>query len=140
MKEKGFTLVELLVVISIITALSAIAIVVFTNINKNARDAKRQSDLKTIQSGLEQYHADQGVYPATLPAVGNSLTDGGSRIYLNKIPGDPIGSQPYLYRALPAGCTTACSSYCLYGKMENTSSLLSICADQSGYNYEVSAP
>ncbi|MBU1000240.1 prepilin-type N-terminal cleavage/methylation domain-containing protein, partial [Patescibacteria group bacterium] len=46
--SKGFTLVELLVVISIIAILSVIGIVVFTGVQKGARDAKRKADINAI--------------------------------------------------------------------------------------------
>ncbi len=51
--EKGFTLVELLVVITIIAIISTVAIVVYGNIQADARDAKRKSELETIATVLE---------------------------------------------------------------------------------------
>lgn len=50
----GFTLVELLVVIAIIAVLSITGIVLFTNVQKNARDTKRRGDLKAISRAFEQ--------------------------------------------------------------------------------------
>lgn len=61
--ESGFTLVELLVVICIVAILTVIGMGAYGNILKNSRDAKRQTDLRLIQSALEKYHADQGYYP-----------------------------------------------------------------------------
>ncbi|MBI2017851.1 type II secretion system protein [Candidatus Daviesbacteria bacterium] len=49
----GFTLVELLVVITIIAILSVIGMAVFTNVQKNARDARRRSDIDAIANALE---------------------------------------------------------------------------------------
>lgn len=69
---KGFTLVELLITISIIGILSAIGLVLYSTVLKQSRDSKRQSDLKSIQLALEQYSNDQGFYPyADWPRSGN---------------------------------------------------------------------
>ena len=70
--RKGFTLVELLVVISIIGILSAIAIPKFTDSTKTARGAKIQADLRTMESAFQIYYASAGSYPlaiATLTAA-----------------------------------------------------------------------
>lgn len=60
---KGFTLVELLVTISILGILSSIALVVYTGEQKYARMAKRAGDLKAIATALETYRAANGRYP-----------------------------------------------------------------------------
>ena len=67
--RKGFTLVELLVVISIIGILSAIAIPKFTDATKTARGAKIQADLRTIDSASQIYYASAGSYPGTVSAL-----------------------------------------------------------------------
>src|SRR3989344_4750312 len=63
MKNIGFTLVELLIVITIISTLSGIGFAVFGNATRNARDAKRKADLEQIRTALEMYKADNGRYP-----------------------------------------------------------------------------
>lgn len=67
--SKGFTLVELLVVISIIGLLSTLAIVSLGSAREKARDARRISDIKQIQTALELHYADQGLYPIEDPAI-----------------------------------------------------------------------
>lgn len=64
-KSWGFTLVEILVVVSLIGILITASIVLLNPAKQLAKsnDAKRKSDLRTIQSALEQYRADNGVYP-----------------------------------------------------------------------------
>ena len=61
--RKGFTLVELLVVVAIIGILAAIAVPKFASANNSARVAKIQADLRTIDSASAIYNANQGSYP-----------------------------------------------------------------------------
>ena len=61
--RKGFTLVELLVVISIIGILSAIAIPKFSSATDSARGAKIQADLRTMDSAMQIYYASASKYP-----------------------------------------------------------------------------
>lgn len=68
MRQKGFTLVELLVAIGIIGILSSIAVVSVSNVRAKARDAKRIGDVKQVQTALESYFNDRNAYPATAQA------------------------------------------------------------------------
>lgn len=63
--RKGFTLVELLVVVSIIALLSTVTISSLNSARARARDAQRELDIKTIQTALESYYISNGVYPQT---------------------------------------------------------------------------
>lgn len=110
-KRTGFTLIELLITITIIAILSAIALVSYSAFMKNSRDAKRQSDLKFIQTALEQYHADNFKYPGEL----NELTLG--KVYINQIPKDPTGAD---YSYTKEGCGPDDKAYCLRAFMENS--------------------
>lgn len=62
--KRGFTLLELLVVISIIGLLASITIVSIDSAKKRARDAQRLSDMAEIQKALELYKEASGEYPA----------------------------------------------------------------------------
>lgn len=62
--RSGFTLIELLVVISIIAILAAVVSVNALASNQQSRDAKRQSDLRTLQTAIELYKQKNGRYPA----------------------------------------------------------------------------
>src|SRR3990167_7007823 len=63
MNKKGFTLIELLVVVAIIGLLSTLAVVALSSARLKARDSKRLSDLKQIQTALELYYTDKSEYP-----------------------------------------------------------------------------
>lgn len=157
LKRSGFTLIELLVVVSIIAILSAIGLVTFSSVLKQGRDSKRQSDLRSIQSALEQYYADQFFYPLGVP-FGSTLNNlvgrprpslpPPLRIYLNSVPTESFtSSSPYCYEALPTSCnnlTLNCSRYYLYAKLENPPSGATsyTCRNRSGvtYNLRVTPP
>lgn len=70
-RKKGFTIVELLVVISIIGLLASIAAVLLTNARKQARDNRRIEDLKQIQTALELYFKDNKQYPLSRKGENN---------------------------------------------------------------------
>ncbi len=92
--QKGFTLVELLIVVAIIGVLSTLLTANFIGVRQRSRDAHRKSDLRQIQSGLELYRADEGSYPtsSSFPDCGASLTNtDGSSVYIQKIACDPSG-------------------------------------------------
>jgi len=80
-KFKGFTLIELLVVIAIIGILSSIVMVSLGSSKIKSRDAKRVSDIKTLQLALATYYSDNLQYPTTI----NSLVPA----YLPVLPRDP---------------------------------------------------
>jgi len=108
-KLRGFTLIELLVVIAIIGILATIITVSLTSARAKGRDAKRISDIRTLQLALEEYYNDNGFYPATQAAV---YTIGVlSPNYLGTLPLDPKDNQSqYSYSAYNATATSNCTS------------------------------
>jgi type IV pilus assembly protein PilA len=65
----GFSLVEILIVIAVISVLAAIAIAQFTGYRTHAFDAQMKTDLKNAAVAMESYYAEYKVYPATVAAI-----------------------------------------------------------------------
>lgn len=62
--QKGFTIVELLIVIVVIAILAALVLNTFAGVQEKARDSDRQNDVTTVQKHLETYYTDHGSYPS----------------------------------------------------------------------------
>ena len=115
--KSGFTLVELLVVISIIGILIGLSVFGLQGARESSRDAKRKADLEQIRSGLEIFKADCNKYyigsslPSPLvgiPAYGSSCL--ASNIYISQIPSDPIpGTYSYAYSSSDGTIYTLCA-------------------------------
>lgn len=108
-KQKGFTIVELLIVIVVIAILAAISIVAYNGIQERARDSQRVQDVKTIAKALEIYYLDNNTFPSSACTLGTgckinsswSTTSDGSWShlesqlvpkYLSSLPKDPLAS------------------------------------------------
>jgi type II secretion system protein G len=95
-KEKGFTLIELLVVVAIIGVLASIILTSLNDARAAARDARRVSDIRTIQNALELYYLDNNSYPITAWANSNRVSwDNLETIlspYVSELPVDPINT------------------------------------------------
>ena len=82
-RARGFTLIELIVVVAIIGILAAIAVPAMRTAPQRAREAALREDLFTLRSCVDQFHADRGRYPASL----DELVSLG---YIRSMPFDPI--------------------------------------------------
>lgn len=121
----AFTLVELLVVISVIGVLASIVLVSFTGSQKQARDTQRKSDIKQYQLALENFaNKNNGLYPrrnSTVSADTTLCTDLG----LTTCPSDPreVKDATFDYKYQSNGTlsdgTAAASNYVLWGPIEN---------------------
>ncbi|MEI6755678.1 MAG: prepilin-type N-terminal cleavage/methylation domain-containing protein [bacterium] len=78
-KNKGFTIVELLIVIVVIGILATLVITAYSGIQQKARNSKRQTDLSALQTHLEAFYNDNGYYP--------SLTDMNNQNFINNLKG-----------------------------------------------------
>lgn len=140
-KAKGFSLVELLIAISLIAILSGVLLSVINpmGIQKKARDAQRVSDLAKVKVALENYFADHRRYPiwndfydlhVLAPPFGD--LDSG---YINKLPTDPkplngacmnngAAWRAYGYKSLP---DLGGKKYLLVANMETASAGSTAC-------------
>jgi len=85
-RERGFTIIELLVVLSIIVILSTMGMAQYRNSVIRSREAVLKEDLFRMNDAIDQYYADRGQYPGTLDAL---VSEG----YMRKIPIDPLTNQ-----------------------------------------------
>ncbi|MEK7605961.1 MAG: type II secretion system protein GspG [Patescibacteria group bacterium] len=104
LRRGGFTLIELLIVISIIGILTALLTANFVGVRQRARDAQRKSDIRQIQSALELYRSDNGVYPVrqstyrlndTSACTTSQAFTYNNTTYAKKVPCDPLGTSGY---------------------------------------------
>lgn len=68
-ERKGFTLIEILIVVAIIAILASVVLVGLGPTQEAGRDARRISDLSEVQNGLELYYNKYGIYPGTAAGV-----------------------------------------------------------------------
>lgn len=123
MKKGGFTLIEILVVVAIISVLLGSVLVGLGPAQRQGRDTRRISDLRQTQNALELYYSKCGFYPGTancaattIPTTWADLTTAlvGSGLGVSQIPNDPNTSANYKY-----GSTNG-SSYALAADLEQS--------------------
>jgi len=88
MRVRGFTLIELIVVIAIIGLLTGMMAINLNQARERARDVRRKNDLKAIQKALELYKNDQ--YPQAYPSSGNVEADLVNGNYISEWFVDPL--------------------------------------------------
>src|SRR5262245_60278434 len=83
MGPRGFTLVELLVVLAIIATLLTLAAPRYFSSVDRSKEAVLRENLFQLRDAIDKYHADKGRYPATLEALAVDR-------YLRRVPLDPV--------------------------------------------------
>jgi general secretion pathway protein G len=137
-KLKGFTLIEMMVVVAIMAVLAGVSLFALENSRQAARDARRKADLEAVRSALELYRADCNAYPASLSLDGTTdlqgtvANCGAVNTYYVDLPKDSDTTRSYLYTRLTAqtyelctaletlttavatGCSGGCGGTCSY--------------------------
>lgn len=99
-KRKGFTLIELMVVLAIVGLLSAIVAPRYFKSVDRAREASLRTSLNVMRDAIDKYVADKGRYP-------DSLDDLAEKRYIREVPEDPVTGRrdSWLMMPPPAGST-----------------------------------
>ena len=131
-KNRGFTLIEVLVAATIIAVLTSIGIVSYQAANRRARDAKRKSDLEQVRAALEMYKSDHsGSYPAGSCVNISSL---GLSNYLSSDINPPKSGEAYYYKVVGYG-------YCVSAQFEGSTAGSSCSSgDLCGNNLGLKSP
>ncbi len=149
-KQRGFTLLEVLVSATIIAVLTTIGLVSFSSVNKRSRDVKRKSDLEQIRSALEMFRSDNTTYPGEYPqfaasknafANASGLSTELVSTYMPAIPSDPDTDNSYYYEAISTGGQY--TSYCVCAHLETipAGTTQSTCASiHASCNYGLKSP
>jgi len=119
---KGFTLLELVTVMAILTILAGIIFGNFSSALQKSRDSKRKQDLDNVAKAVEVYYSENNVYPTADPLLPAGMqwsqtfqdTHTVPKVFMQKLPQDPAASSGYNYVYQSDG-----AFYKLYSCLEN---------------------
>jgi general secretion pathway protein G len=93
--KRGFTLIEVLIVVTLVIVLAAVGMPTYQNSVKRSREAVLREDLFRMRDAIDQYYADKTKYPQSLQDL---VSDG----YLREIPKDPMTDSADTWVTVPA--------------------------------------
>jgi general secretion pathway protein G len=93
--QRGFTLIELIIVLTLIVILASLGLAQYKNAQIHAKEAVLKEDLFRMRDAIDQYYADKNQYPSTLDAL---VSEG----YMRKLPEDPFTKSTTTWQTVPA--------------------------------------
>jgi general secretion pathway protein G len=93
--DHGFTMIELLIVLSLIVILATMGMSQYRNSVVHSKEAVLKEDLFRMRDAIDQYYADKGQYPSSLDALV-------SEHYMRAIPNDPFTTNNTTWQTVPA--------------------------------------
>lgn len=121
--RRGFTLIEILLAVTIIILMTSLILVSISNARKKGRDSKRLADLSRIQLALDMYKDTYNSYPTTLTiawaeAAPTSTIATSLATYISPMPQDPINNTGDNYKYMIVRGSTA-GGYWIHALFEN---------------------
>lgn len=152
LRKDGFTLIEIIIVITILALLGLLVVNTALKQLSKGRDGKRKADLALLQKKFEDYMNDASSYPSpSLVAPSGFICEGSFSIYLSELPCDPKQNNQYNYLYTYETGADNLTWYKIYTKLENEEDPaiekvgckqggIVGCGPSDNYNYWVGSP
>lgn len=135
LRGAGFTLIEIVIVVTIIALLTVLGMGFFKTQLYKSRDARRKADIKKIQIAAEEYEKDHDCYPKSIACKPGT----GLQPYIAQIPCDPLNKASYYLDLEGSSCP---SWYRIYARLENEKDLNIVYGSgpANSFNYVAGSP